>query len=710
MSERVWWSAAEIAAAKLPGCPAVARNISTMIGRAEREAPHLVRPRAGRGGGREIHVDALPQAARDHLARSASTARAVAIETAPVPAVVERQKPPVRTTLPATSLTGRQRQIMEARAAILGLVDSAVARGEGSRSRVIDRLVEDARRGSDRHLADLAMRANDKGRGLSRRTIYDWFSMRDAGGVEALAPRPTREKEDVPAWFDAFLKFFALPTKPTLSEAYVRWTKTLPAGTAPTYAAVKRAVGKLDHLERAKGREGKLKLRERMAYTSRDTLDLLPTSVYVADGTTFDAEIEHPIHGRAFRPEITTIIDAATRRIVGWSVGLSESGSVVADAMRRAAGGYGIPAIFYTDRGSGYVNDAMDAPLTGLLARLGTTPMRALPYNSQGKGIVEAVQKLWIKVAREFVTYVGAGMDKEARQLAFRTTRREIAAVGSSRLLPKWSEFVAAVEAAIAEYDDAPHRGLPQIRDAGRGSKRHMTPREMWDQKLDAGFEPVIPDEAELADLFRPWEVRRCRRCLVTLGTNSYFSTALDPYHERDVIVGYDVSDASQVWVREIDLVDGERVAGRLIAVAEFEGNKTRYIAVSMEQQAMEKRAEGRRRRLQTHLDTVEAELRPSALLELQSVPAAPLPTFSVTLDAAPVAVAIAEPCDPAARPRFRDDIAFAAWAVAHPARLTAADRALLKEMLASDTQKRLLRMSGLDLELVAQRAIDEAA
>jgi hypothetical protein len=30
--------------------------------------------------------------------------------------------------------------------------------------------------------------------------------------------------------------------------------------------------------------------------------------------------------------------------------------------------------------------------------------------------------------------------------------------------------------------------------------------------------------------------------------------------------------------------------------------------------------------------------------------------------------------------------------------------------MLASDTQKRLLRMSGLDLELVAQRAIDEAA
>ena len=61
----------------------------------------------------------------------------------------------------------------------------------------------------------------------------------------------------------------------------------------------------------------------------------------------------------------------------------------VIDALRRACAFAGIPAIFYTDRGPGYKNKAMNAPLTGFLSRAGITPMHALPYNSQAKGNVE---------------------------------------------------------------------------------------------------------------------------------------------------------------------------------------------------------------------------------------------------------------------------------------------------------------------------------
>lgn len=88
-----------------------------------------------------------------------------------------------------------------------------------------------------------------------------------------------------------------------------------------------------------------------------------------------------------------------------------------------------------------------------------------------------------------------------------------------------------------------------------------MTPNEAWEAKL-AGFEPIIPDEAELDDMFRPYVVRRTRRALVDWLSNSYFAMALEPYDGQDVIVGYDIRDASRVWVREIEEIDDERVPG----------------------------------------------------------------------------------------------------------------------------------------------------
>jgi len=68
------------------------------------------------------------------------------------------------------------------------------------------------------------------------------------------------------------------------------------------------------------------------SYVSRDVSTMLPAELYQADGKTFNAEVAHPLHGRPFRPEITTIIDAKTRKVVGWSAALDESANAVADA------------------------------------------------------------------------------------------------------------------------------------------------------------------------------------------------------------------------------------------------------------------------------------------------------------------------------------------------------------------------------------------
>ncbi|MDC5138046.1 DDE-type integrase/transposase/recombinase, partial [Acinetobacter baumannii] len=126
-----------------------------------------------------------------------------------------------------------------------------------------------------------------------------------------------------------------------------------------------------------------------------------------ADGHCFDAEVAHPQHGKPFRPELTSIIDVATRRLVGWSIALSESSWAVLDAIRMSATECGIPAIFYVDNGSGYKNDLPKAQWRGFLARLNPEVSHALPYNSQANGLIErSHQTIWVKAAKNLPTYI----------------------------------------------------------------------------------------------------------------------------------------------------------------------------------------------------------------------------------------------------------------------------------------------------------------
>lgn len=491
---------------KLPGMPGTLQNCSAFISRIAGLTPDLVRPRKGRGGGLEVSVDALPEAARAELARRQSAQALVPADGAELAAAIEADQRQIAARVTG-HLTARQRHVMEARATILLAIDQrAMVAGVG-RSRAVDAFLEDLRRGAMDPAQCVVI---DRARGraacarLSRSTVYEWFAARERAGIVALAPELTRDKADLPPWFDGFLRHYQKPTKPSLLEALRDYSTSLPPGeSAPTERQVRLALAKMPQLQRLKGREGKLALRARMAYTARSFDDVLPTSIYVADGKTFDAEIAHPIHGQPFRPELTTIIDVATRRVVGWSASLDENTFGVVDALRQACETRGIPAIFYTDRGPGYRNTAMDAPLTGFLARAGITAMRALPYNSQAKGVVERLNQIYTGAAKRLPTYIGKDMDKEAKLLVHKATRRELKQVGASRILPSWAEFLALIDAEIEAYNNRPHTSLPKIRDAQIARVRHMTPNELWAAKT-IDFEPVLPEPAEVADMFRP--------------------------------------------------------------------------------------------------------------------------------------------------------------------------------------------------------------
>lgn len=688
-----WFTPSQLAALSLPGLPKTDRAIQL---RARREN-WAGRKRAARGGGFEYPVSSLPPEAQAALIGKA-------LKAAPI----EPAKPSLPCVPSAAILRSYQRQTMEARAALLAEIDRLVLEGF-SQGRAINRLVELAAADELRpDLSALIPAANARagnGRTLSRRSLYRWISERARAEGNALALAPAAPAEaDIPVWAGPLMDFYARPSKPSLAWAVEELAKKLPDG-GPSYDQARRFLARLNVIDRNAGRMGPRALKSFRAYVARGIEELWPTAVYVADGHTFDAEVAHPRHGRPFRPEVTTIIDVFTRRIVGWSVGLAENKWDVTAAAVNAFTTSGPCDIWYTDNGSGFVNQLWDDHLTGLIARLSITKKNGLPYNSQARGVIERSHRtVLVSAAKTLPTYMGAAMDGEARNRAFKVTRKDIRTSGRSRHLLDWAEFIELVAETIRHYNAHPHSTLAKIRDPETGRRRHQSPDEVWAEWIAKGWSPDVVPEAEAVDLFRPYEKRRTNRALVELFGNSYFAPELEGFHGEDVLVGYDTTDASRVWVRALD--------GRFIAVAKFEGNKRSFFPVSVAEQARERRAAGRLARLDAHRAEVMAELRPETLLEHQ--PSTPLP--SDVLDLAAIQLeALTVPAEPepqhfdaAGRPLFRTDVEWVNWLARHPDRVTDQDRSGLRDALRSPSFRMELEMNGVaatTLETLLEKA-----
>lgn len=455
-------------------------------------------------------------------------------------------------------------------------------------------------------------------RTLSRTSIYRWMKEAEHG-FAALAPK-NHESIRVPAWAASLLALYQQPQKPTLRKCLD--DLVLPDGmSAPSYWAAQRFLDKMSKLDLERGRMLPRELKNVRAFVRRDTSHMWPGDCYTSDGHKFDAEIAHPKHGRPFRPEITSVLDIATRRCVGWSVNLAESTWAVLDAQRHAVERYGINALHYVDNGSGQKNALMSDEIVGFMARLGITLTHSLPYNSQARGLEErSHQSIWVRGAKELPTYMGASMDREAKQAAFKITRKDINAVGTSRLLMQFSEFLKWCDVQVESYNSRPHRALPKIADPVTGRMRHQSPAEAWEAAKTEGWEPVMLKPGESADLFRPYKIGKTHRAEVRLFGNIYFNRALEHYNGEQVRIGYDIHDGSRVWVRDLE--------GRLICEAEFEANKQAYFPQSQIDVANRKRAEGRIKRAEAHIEEAESELNPPLVIEHQATTTIPVFEF----------------------------------------------------------------------------------
>lgn len=578
------------------------------------------RKRVGKGGGYEYELASLPRDVQDEIKQKL----AVSVMTKPKSEVVAK---PVN----IDELTDKQRAIADARMAIVAYVKQLEQLHV--RYKAIQYFCEQAKQNTlPEHVQELVNIANARNkdgksnRTLSTRTLNQWVldyekCKTPAERLQRLAPLQRREKElNELVWLPHFLAVYRNTNGVNIAEAYTQYISQAAEHyedqpymleILPSLSAVRRGLKKLNPYMRAIGRKTGAELRALNTYVKRDWSVLRANDVWVGDGHSMKMKVAHPDHGRPFIPELTLVMDTASRFIVGWSVSLAENCLAVADAIRYGVEKHGIPAIYYSDNGGGEKNWMLDADITGILPRLGINHQTGIPGNPQARGIIERVnQTLALRIARQFATYHGTGADREtvrktstaviSLDKALRDGRTELTdkQQWAKGKLPTWQQFIDAVQIGVDWYNNEHiHREIG------------MTPARKRQQLLnDDDIIRVTPIEAR--DMFRPQVLRVAQRGWVSLFNNDYFSQRLLDVDGEKVVVAFDIHDANSVIIRKQD--------GTYLCDAVWNGNKRAAFAETFVDKARKERHQRRMKLKQEQVDEIRAEANPVITIEHQ--------------------------------------------------------------------------------------------
>ncbi len=637
-----WYTAREIAG--LPGMPASERRTRDRL----QQLAVPSRQRQGRtgGGGLEYDSAALPAQTQAALAaQRIGQAGQRAVQAITPAAPLALPEPKGDEALPATAAAtpgllrqppseGEQR-CADTRMQLLRMVDSAACLcGAKKAYAQVAAQATLAQPGDALH--GIVSAANQRRSTLSARTLEGWARLRREGGWQALLPAPAQAQplaavgEDVAMVLGLY--FSRDPQWRNLSNA-VRAVKRklgLPADDGRAlYGRCRRAIAKTDNVQAIKARHSGAARAALLPFKRRDTSVLKPNDVWLMDGHTYKAKVRHPDHGQPFRPELTVAIDAATRRIQGWSVNYSENVIAVGDCMRHAIGQCGVPAILYSDNGGGETAKQIDCPVDGFCARLGIDHRTGIPGHPQGHGLIERSWRTHaINSARQWGSFLGSDADPgEYRKAAARIAKEQRALeaarkrddaeviVLDTKLLPSWEMFVDHINAMVANYNaHHRHRSLPK-----RADGKHMTPDEAWAAMVQPGDLHML-SELEQRALFRPSVLRTAQRGEVKFSNNIYYAPEL---MRRDV-------DRQQVSVR-FDIhnphtVEIYTLSGEFVCQAKWGGNRMDYYPKPVVERAKEKRVRATIKRREQQIDAALRELNPT----LAQQPAASLPAPSL--------------------------------------------------------------------------------
>lgn len=522
---------------------------------------------------------------------------------------------------------------------------------------------------------------------LKRSTYYKWLARVNQRGHAA--PKKRQESLSIPAWGALILKFYRKPQKPPLKSA-IETARNHWVGEFFSDHQAYRMVEKIKKYSPEilyRGRNQGAQLKALLPYIRRNTENLWANDVWSGDGHSFKAKIAHPDHGRPFTPEVTLIADVASRKILGWSISYSENVIAVCDALRHAVSNHGLPLIYYSDNGSGQTARQLDAPITGMLGRLGIHHETGRPNSPQGRGLIERIWgTLMIPLARSFPTFSGHGADRDTLRRTTLEIEKELRRTGTSRKLPGVDVLTEAVEKAIAWYNTQ-----------HKHSALDATPDEAYAERAREQ-DIVMLDADDLRDLFRPQEKRVARRGMVSLWRNIYYHKDLMLVDGQEVLVGYDIHDPNNVVVR--------RINGEYICTAEWNANEQDYMPTSLRDRKRMERADRRIKRAEEIIFEAQAELEPQRIIDCQpgSLPAVDMKQVAATehvhIEHDPTNIEPLPPKNDRERPFFLTDAEKYRWLMVHQSYWTKDDAKWLLALV--QTEYYIALEERFDLEGIA--------
>lgn len=402
---REWFTAAELAELALPGLPTDKRSLNRRARdenwhlKVDSQGEPLARPRSGRGGGIEYHLNLLPGSARLALRERGITAN---------------EGQPLLST-PEEDSRGRWRWY-EAQSA------KTKAEAERRMSAIAEiELLQDAGYTSTAAVAEVARRT-----GQSTTTLWNWRSLIDGVAhqdrLPAIAPRFTgggKAAEIDPEIWELFKSDMLRPSCPTINVCYVKAAAVAEQRgiSLPSKATFKRRFEReVPKAARLLARKGPEALRRSLPAIRRSVDELHALQLVNMDGHKFDVFVEPPPGyehlGKKIRPILIGIQDVYSRKLLAWRIGTTESAGmtrlVFADLFR-----IGLPAEVYLDNGMAFASKWISggSPTrnrykikaeepTGLLVTLGIKVHFTLPYRGQSKPIERAWRELCEFVAK----------------------------------------------------------------------------------------------------------------------------------------------------------------------------------------------------------------------------------------------------------------------------------------------------------------------
>lgn len=386
-----WWSAAEIADARLPDLPTTKRKVNQ---RAKDEGwdrqSGKIRRRKGKGGGLEYHYSLFPIRARLSL-----------IEQPAEEPEPKRSREAAWADFDSLNATAKSKAELRLQAVRL----AAECEGAGmTRSAAV---------------AAVALRVD-----ASEKSIWNWLSLiegvAEADWLAYLAPKPTGGRGKIapldPEFFALIRSDWLRLEAPSLTSCYDRAKRVAKKEGLPiapihrVRKAIKETISKPTEIFLRKGAEA---LRRYYPHQDRDKSALSALECICGDYHKFDVFVRWPGEALPVRVQGVFFSDIYSGKILSWRLSLTANSHTVQLALGDLIERYGIPQGALLDNGREFAAKvitggtetrfrfkAREDDVPGLLPMLGVNVHWATPYSGQSKPIERAFRDLCDRVAK----------------------------------------------------------------------------------------------------------------------------------------------------------------------------------------------------------------------------------------------------------------------------------------------------------------------